>query len=796
MIQAEKAAGGPGSAGPEQLKLFTSYSRSDLEVADALVTALEESNYAVFMDRRNLPYGEEWQKVLYEYIRDCDTVVFLISERSIGSKWVIWELQQVTELNKRLMPVMISACPKEDLPPAVAKIEVLPREAKFDFHRHFADLVNALESNRAWVMQATKLHSRTQDWIHAHKKPAMLLRGSGLKGAEQWRESKPEKEVIPGEVLDFLLSSRQRANRWLRNWVIGSLASAGVLLVLLGLVYRFSVKAGQEAEEAQRQANAATAQSAAVTSLASNNDAVRGLLLAHEALKRSGGSPSVTAIAAWRNAIFRFGPAPLLEAGRRGIEPYDVMDGYAPFREEIVKEVQLSENGRWLVVSVEEGGTHELWRLDLEAKNPASGMRTVDTGLIGWGTDEDIHDFAISKSGRRMAAVQDQYGPGVFLFELRDDGSYQSRIAKWPGERPRYRVDCRFSDDDQFLLCRKFLWRVAEGVDAVEGKVLPFEDDLPPGSFSSGSKTVRLGREEGGRFKVTTWELPDAKEAHHRWFPSAEAANIAFPDLPLGGRTGDAPEIYSADQRWVIGWGRSKYNGRFVTTSQALAVYLDDAGKSSRHWEIKTEPHAGAASAGETLNPDREGVDQGEVSDAAFSGDGRRLVTIGKTLAVWDRTSKEPFARPLVNLSTEGKRVAIDEAGRWVASVGKRLQIWDLSLEVPAAFPIDGTSLLEKDVSFKPEDVELRFAAGGKWLVLIYHETLEPFVEFWDLRFDNPADDGNLARRNLSQAEWRSFFGRASYTKTFPDQPVSSEAMAAADALARGAAGARPMKRG
>ena len=186
-----------------------------------------------------------------------------------------------------------------------------------------------------------------------------------------------------------------------------------------------------------------------------------------------------------------------------------------------------------------------------------------------------------------------------------------------------------------------------------------------------------------------------------------------------------------------------------------------------------------------TGNDNDEDADPGEVQDAAFSRDGRRLVTIGKTLLVWDLTATEPFVRPLVNLSTQGKQVAIDDSGRWIASFGSQLQIWDLSLEIPAAFPINGTSLLQKDVSIDPDDVELRFAAAGKWLLVTSHDIRAGFTEFWDLRFDNPEGDGNLARRNLSEAEWRSFFERAPYKKTFLDQPTNPEAMMAADSLAR-----------
>ena len=45
----------------DALKIFLSYSRADMVAADALVEALEKQGFAVTIDRRDLPYGEEWQ---------------------------------------------------------------------------------------------------------------------------------------------------------------------------------------------------------------------------------------------------------------------------------------------------------------------------------------------------------------------------------------------------------------------------------------------------------------------------------------------------------------------------------------------------------------------------------------------------------------------------------------------------------------------------------------------------------------------------------------------------------------
>src|SRR5262245_31330102 len=91
-----------------QLKVFVSYSRRDLAIADAMVGSLEKEGFVVSIDRRDLPYGEEWQKELGDFIRASDTVIWLVSLDSVKSSWVAWELGEVGRLNKRLVPVRIA----------------------------------------------------------------------------------------------------------------------------------------------------------------------------------------------------------------------------------------------------------------------------------------------------------------------------------------------------------------------------------------------------------------------------------------------------------------------------------------------------------------------------------------------------------------------------------------------------------------------------------------------------------------------------------------------------------------
>lgn len=765
---------GDSSHSSEKLKIFISYSRSDMTSADALVAALESEGFTVTIDRRDLPYGEKWQGVLYEYIRDCDTVVFLVSERSIQSQWVRWELQQVTDLRKRLIPIMFELCLPESLPPAIASIEVMPKQGVFSIELHLSTLAQALNTNRAWVMEATKLQSRTLDWINADKTSALLLRGAALEGAERWRRRMPKVETIPSNVLDFLLSSRQGANRHQRNWIIGSIIVAVGAIILALAAYWKSI-------EAERQRNAAVAQTIALTSLSSGNEPSRSILLAREALRRSQDKPEVTTIAAHRNAVLRFGPTPLLEAARRGLTTAEVSDPYAPARDETVTALEISGNGRWLLVGAQDNGTRELWLLDLTHKDPSSTIRVIDTGLINenGGDAARLRMVAVSNSGRFIAVAPgsgQSFDPDVLVFDLHGKNQYIARLAKWSGDRPDYAVP-RFSQDEQYLAYGNHFWRVHSDRSELEPILLPVNGRLANPFFSIDSKRIGVAMKSDKVIEIKTWETSSSlREERMERFASLAAARTAYPALIVNSDSEEKEYLtVSPDARWEVSINKI-YTQEQWTTSSRVRRY-DKAGKLEAEIMLPGGKNA-------KMQDDKVPHD-GFVQDAAFSSDGRWLATIGSTLQLWDLAAPNPFSKPFLDFSAPGTHVAIDPAGHWLASFGQRLQIWDLTLETPEAFPIEPKSIANVPQVAGREDLKMSFLANGDWFLIESRLTAKDVAEFWDLRFDNIERDGNLARRNLSAMEWRSFFGADHYRKTFLDQPIEAEPLREADDLAR-----------
>jgi hypothetical protein len=217
----------------DKLGVFLSYSRHDMAAADALVTALEARGFEVLIDRRDLPYGEEWQQELAELVRRCDTVLWLVSAASIDSRMVRWELGEIGRLSKRLVPVQIERVDPITLPVALGKIQLLPAVDAFSLERHLSSLVDTLNTDRAWVKEHTRLADRARQWIARGRARAFLLRGALLREAQAWSSRRTLGSLrANSEVLELVLASR-RAAAWRKGWM--ALAVVALFAVYVGV---------------------------------------------------------------------------------------------------------------------------------------------------------------------------------------------------------------------------------------------------------------------------------------------------------------------------------------------------------------------------------------------------------------------------------------------------------------------------------------------------------------------------------------------------------------------------------
>jgi len=220
----------PSTAGParvtttQKIRVFISYARTDMGFADAIVEVLEKHDIEVLIDRRDLPYGEEWKPELLDFVRRSDAVVFIVSPRSIASRWCGWEVEQVKAESKRLVPIVLEQVPTADLPSEIADVHLLPFTDTWNpargpgeaFLAQVRTLVKVLLTNRSWIKDHTHLGELARRWDGTRAKDGaaraevLLLRGDALAEAELWVSNRPREGPEPTDLhRAFLQESRK-----------------------------------------------------------------------------------------------------------------------------------------------------------------------------------------------------------------------------------------------------------------------------------------------------------------------------------------------------------------------------------------------------------------------------------------------------------------------------------------------------------------------------------------------------------------------------------------------------------
>ena len=151
---------------------------------------------------------------------------------------------------------------------------------------------------------------------------------------------------------------------------------------------------------------------------------------------------------------------------------------------------------------------------------------------------------------------------------------------------------------------------------------------------------------------------------------------------------------------------------------------------------------------------------KGGVNSISFSPDNKMLVSSGtdQLILFWDITNDQPFER--IKNEWDILSIAYSSDGKSIASGGgsELLTLKDLDPNPAKAQFLKGHSGNINSVAYSPDGKTL--ASGG----------LDSKVIIWDINPESwQKKAGKIANRNLTEAEWKLYFGSEPYRKTFPD---------------------------
>lgn len=302
----------------QRLRVFVSYARLDgSALAEELCAGLELLGFVPVIDRQDIAAAEDWEQRLDALIRQADTVLFLLSERSVKSPRCAWEVARAVELSKRIVPVIVTPVLEADVPDALRKLNFIDFGPGQSFARSLARLSEALRLDLTWIREHTRLAELAGRWMGRGRDEALLLRGAELAAAQEWLSSWHAGAPTPTDAQRLLISTsaeaavaresverqrleemaqanvaraealllRESALKSLRRRTLIGGTAAGALSIGLSVVGYLYVRAAQEREEERQRAKKAAEESVA---LAVKREAMRtdleGQVVAYAAL--------------------------------------------------------------------------------------------------------------------------------------------------------------------------------------------------------------------------------------------------------------------------------------------------------------------------------------------------------------------------------------------------------------------------------------------------------------------------------------------------------------------------------
>src|SRR4051794_24990680 len=239
MAAGESAELYPGAATPAgRPDAFICYAREDAEIVAALRDGLLGRGKSVWVDRSDIPFSAPWRTRARDGIDASKAVVFVLSAHWADSAPCAFEFEHARAVHKRLIPVVVGPEPATDqLPAELAALAWIPLP-EIGLEAAVAALAETLDADLAWREAQTRLLVHAVEWDRDGRRASALLRGSELRAAERWLDTRPQREAGPTVLQsEYVLASRRAAARRQRLMLAAAGVAAAVSLTLGGLAY-------------------------------------------------------------------------------------------------------------------------------------------------------------------------------------------------------------------------------------------------------------------------------------------------------------------------------------------------------------------------------------------------------------------------------------------------------------------------------------------------------------------------------------------------------------------------------
>jgi WD40 repeat protein len=186
---------------------FISYAREDLELTERLHLALVQSGKTVWRDLHDIAAGETFWNRIEDAISGSHYLLFVMTDRSLGSANCRKEIDLATQSNKRILPIDFRSVRTGSVWGEIAGIQWIYAEGRFD--SAVLELVQTLNGIPQYRRLHTQWLERAREWSGTNRDKSNLLRGTELASAEQWLEQSVTLQPAPTDSqIEFIKASR------------------------------------------------------------------------------------------------------------------------------------------------------------------------------------------------------------------------------------------------------------------------------------------------------------------------------------------------------------------------------------------------------------------------------------------------------------------------------------------------------------------------------------------------------------------------------------------------------------
>ena len=194
-------------------QVFLCHSKQDEDSADQIRRSLLQNGITVWNYRTDIQTSQDFESAISQGLEEADNVVFLLSSHSAQSAHCQRELAQALQLNKRLIPVLMTHTPSEQMPKSLKTLQYVDFTDNVQYVDYCAaesQLLRILNTDETYYNKHKTLLAQAFKWKRQQRNPAMLLRGYNLRHAANWLKLARTHLHPPTELHETFISESLR----------------------------------------------------------------------------------------------------------------------------------------------------------------------------------------------------------------------------------------------------------------------------------------------------------------------------------------------------------------------------------------------------------------------------------------------------------------------------------------------------------------------------------------------------------------------------------------------------------